>query len=210
MPARHWSESSLFFHVLNRAVRRARLFDTDADYRAFLAAIVEGQQRTQIDLLAYCVMPNHFHLVVGPIRGGDLSAFMRWFTATHSKRWHGHRGTTGTGSVYQGRFKAFPVQDDAHFMTVCRYVERNPLRAGLVRRAADWPWSSLYQRINNSNAVALTPWPILPSQNWTEIVEGVERGDEVAQIRESLRSGMPFGNSDWLKRKTTSGVDPGN
>jgi hypothetical protein len=86
-------------------------------------------------LLAYCLMPNHFHLLVWPRADGDLSQFLRWLTVTHTQRWHAHHRTAGTGHLYQGRFKSFPVQSDEHFLTVCRYVERNALRANLVGRA---------------------------------------------------------------------------
>ena len=91
-------------------------------------------------------MPNHWHLVLWPRQDRDLSRFMGWLTLTHTQRWHAHRGTGGTGHVYQARFKSFPVQADEHFLTVCRYVERNALRAKLVKRAADWRWCSLWRR----------------------------------------------------------------
>src|SRR5580765_629246 len=117
-------------HVMNRGVWRAQLFHQDGDYRLFRTLLSSTLDRTPIRLFAYCVMPNHFHLVCAPETDGQLSDFMRLLTLVHSKRWHAARGSTGTGCVYQGRFKAFAVQTDGHFLTVCRYVERNPLRAG--------------------------------------------------------------------------------
>uniref|UniRef100_UPI00196B28C2 transposase n=1 Tax=Aquisphaera insulae TaxID=2712864 RepID=UPI00196B28C2 len=90
--------------------------------------------RYQMRLLAYCLMPNHFHLLVWPREAGDLSDFMRWLTMTHTQRWHAYHRTVGTGHLYQGRYKSFPVQSVEHFLTVCHYVERNALRAGLVER----------------------------------------------------------------------------
>src|SRR5262245_46989162 len=129
------------FHVMNRGVQRRRLFDSPADYEAFMTCLTEVQQRIPLRLFSYCVMPNHFHLVVWPTADGELANFMRILTGTHSKRWHAFRGTSGTGAVYQGRYKAFPIQTDPHFLTVCRYVERNPIRAGLSATAASWPWS---------------------------------------------------------------------
>jgi putative transposase len=83
-------------------------------------------------ILAYCVIPNHFHLVLWPHQDGALSEFMRWLTMTHTQRWHAAHQTAGTGPMYQGRFKSFPVQSDDHFYSVCRNVEPNPLRAKLV------------------------------------------------------------------------------
>jgi putative transposase len=88
-------------------------------------------------------MPNHWHLVVWPERDGDLSEFMRWLTLTHTQRWHAKHHTQGTGPLYQGRFKGFPVANDEHCLRVLRYVEGNPLRAGLARSARRWRWSSL-------------------------------------------------------------------
>lgn len=187
----------MVFHVINRGVRRMRLFDTAADYRACLATLQEAQTRVSISIFAYCLMPNHFHLVIRPHKDGQVSAFMHWFTATHSKRWHVWRETVGTGAVYQGRFKAFPVQTDPHFLTVCRYVERNALRAGLVQRAEDWPWSSLSQRAADGHAVALNEWPVQRPNYWLEWVNAVEPATDVEQLRLSLRRGAPFGDSGW-------------
>src|SRR6266850_1096513 len=96
-------------------------------------------------VLAYCVMPNHWHLVLWPRADGDFSHYVGWLTLTHTQRWHAYQHTVGTGHLYQGRFKSFPVQTDEHVLTVCRYVERNPVRAGLVPQAEHWRWGSLWQ-----------------------------------------------------------------
>jgi len=161
-------------------------------------------------------MPNHFHLVVWPRIDGELSQFMQWFTATHSKRWHVHRQTTGTGSVYQGRFKALPVQSDAHFLTLCRYVERNPLRAGLVDTAEHWPWSSLSQRGKNCDIPQLSDWPILQPSDWLARVNALnEEQRDLEEVRLCIRRNRPYGERRWseevartlgLGAKTTSGV----
>ena len=89
--------------------------------------------------LAYCLMPNHFHLLLWPRENGDLTAFMRWLTMTHTQRWHAHHRTAGTGLLYLGRYKSFSVQSGEHLLTVCRYVERNALRQNFVlRRNGSW------------------------------------------------------------------------
>jgi putative transposase len=136
----------LVYHALNRANRRATLFEQADDYAAFLRVVREGQQLHPVRLLAYCLMPNHWHLVAWPEQDRELSRLVGWVTVTHTQRWHAQRGTAGSGHLYQVRFKSFPVTADAHLLVVCRYVERNALRAGLVARAEDWPWGSLYQR----------------------------------------------------------------
>jgi putative transposase len=119
-------------------VARLPLFQKDGDYEAFERVLTLALKKYPIRLLAYCVMPNHWHMVLWPREDGELSAFLRWLTLTHSMRWHTHYHTTGTGHLYQNRFKSFPIEADDHLYTVLRYVERNALRANLVKRAEDW------------------------------------------------------------------------
>ena len=139
MPRRSRCNSGGYvYHALNRAVRRATLFRKDGDYAAFEQVLREAKDWQPMRLLGYCLMPNHWHLVLWPEHDGDLSEFLRWLTVTHTQRYHAHYHTAGTGPLYQGRFKSFPVQEDEHLRTLLRYVERNALRAGLVRRAEDW------------------------------------------------------------------------
>lgn len=198
MPYRHGrGTAGVPFHVLNRGVRRMELFDESVDYRTFLSCATAVMRQVPVQLLAYCLMPNHFHLVVQPVEDGQLSAFMKRLEGTHSKRWHVRRQTTGTGAVYQGRFKAFPIQCDRHFYTVCRYVERNALRAGLVQKAEDWPWGSLGQRWRNSHFVPLSPWPILQPPDWISLVNGDESGAQLKDVRQSVTTGRPFGEPQW-------------
>lgn len=198
--------AGIVFHVLNRGVRRLALFEDASGYRAFINVLAAGRDRTAIRLLAYCVMPNHFHLVVWPERDGQLVEFMKWFQMTHSKRWHRYRQTEGVGALYQGRFKAFPVQDDRHFLTVCRYVERNPLRAGLVPRAEAWPWSSLTQRCRNLDGPALEPWPIAPPSNWTDLVNAGDVTSDLDAVRSALRHSTAYGESSWAQDVIARGV----
>lgn len=139
MPRRpRLAAAGLAYHVLNRRVGRLPLFEKPADYAAFEKVLQEAVERTRIRIAAYCLMSNHWHLLLWPRHDGELSDVLRWITVTHSQRWHAHRHTAGTGPIYQGRFKSFPVKTDEHFLTVARYVERNPLRARLVDRAEAW------------------------------------------------------------------------
>ncbi len=140
------AEGGLVYHTLNRANARLAIFTDDGDFEAFERVLAEALTRDAMRLLAYCVMPNHFHLVVWPRRDGDLSRFMRWLTMTHTQRWHAHHHSAGSGHLYQGRFKSFPVQSDEHLLTVCRHVERNAVRAGLARRAERWRWGQPQRR----------------------------------------------------------------
>jgi putative transposase len=188
--------AGVVFHVLNRGVRRLQLFDRPGDYQAFLQVFREAQERNPIRCLAYCLMPNHFHLVLWPGTDAELSAFMAWLTGTHSKRWHAWRQTAGVGYVYQGRYKAFPVSSDNHFLALCRYVERNALRAGLVARAEDWPWSSLAQRTQSLSTIPLTDWPIPRPPDWIDLVQ-LDAVHETNDLRQAVSRSSPYGPEAW-------------
>ncbi len=190
------------FHVLNRAVARERIFDDEGDYKAFEKVLREAIERVPVRVLSFCLMPNHWHMVLWPRRGEDedLSEFMRWLTVTHTQRWHAHHGTAGTGSLYQGRFKSFPVQGDEHFLTVCRYTERNALRANLVARAQDWRWSSLWHRTQTPLILPLTDWPVPCPAQWNEFVNQPETEAELAAVRQTLKRGSPFGDKNWISQ----------
>ena len=195
------AEGGLIYHCLNRANARLAIFTKDDDFEAFERVLAEAIARHDMRLLAYCVMRNHFHLVLWPKADGDLSRFMRWLTLTHTQRWHAHRHSAGSGHLYQGRFKSFPVQSDEHLYTVCRYVERNALRAGLVMRAEQWRWGSLWWMTNAaagaSPALPLTPWPIARPADWVDRVNTpLSRLEEEAILR-CIRRGQPFGAPEW-------------
>ena len=168
----------LVYHVINRGVGRMDVFDDDDDYAAFERVMAEAGERVPgARLLGYCLMPNHWHLVLWPRGDSDLSEYMRWLTVTHTQRWHAHRHTAGTGPVYQGRFRSFPIERDAHAVRVLRYVERNALRAGLVTAAEDWQWGSLWLWVNRRPAAAkaadvpvIADWPVDRPRRWAALV----------------------------------------
>jgi putative transposase len=187
------------YHVLNRAVGRATLFRKAGDYLAFRSILLEAQDWLNVPLLAYCVMPNHWHLVLWPKHDGDLSEFMRWLTVTHTQRWHAHYHTQGTGPLDQGRFKAFPIAEDEHLLTVLRYVERNPLRAGMVSSSAHWCWSSLGQACQHLPGPALQEGPVAKPAEWLTWVDGVETEAELAALRRSVVREAPYGAETWQK-----------
>lgn len=190
------------YHVLNRRVGKLLLFETPGDYIAFERVLAEVVSQTRIRIVAYCVMPNHWHLLLWPRIDGELSEVMRWITVTHTQRWHTFHGTSGTGPLYQGRFKSFPVQSDEYFLTVARYVERNALRANLVRRAENWRWSSLWRRYKgNAKATSwVSPWPLTRPRNWLQYVNRAETPDELEALRESAQRGTPYGTEKWRLR----------
>jgi len=203
MPRRpRYAPGGLVYHVLNRAVARQTLFEKDADYAAFEAVLHEAMARHPTRLLAYQVMPNHWHMVLWPREDGELTAFLRWLTHTHVMRWHAHHGTSGTGHLYQGRFKSFPIQTNDYFYTGIRYVERNAKRANLVERAEDWRWSSLWRRVHG-NAEAkqlLHRWPLPEPTDWVKLVNRPQTEAELAAVRRSVLRGSPFGTPLWQTR----------
>lgn len=188
------------YHVLNRANGRQGLFDDDGDYAAFERVLDEAQQRVDMRILAYCVMPNHWHLVLWPYRDGELSRFMSWLTLTHTQRWHAYRQTVGTGHLYQGRFKSFVVQTDEHLLTVCRYVERNAVRAHLVERAEQWRWSSLWRMTygDASQRAVINEWPIARPADWVAWVNEDEGAEDLTRIRRSVVRSQPYGAAEWV------------
>jgi putative transposase len=133
-------------HVCNRGSRRGPLFDESEDYRAFICLLEEARALHALRIIAYCLMPNHWHLLLWPHQDQQVSPFMHWLTATHARAFRRATETVGQGAVYQGRFKSVAVEDAWHFFIVCRYVERNPVAASLCERAQDWRWSSASQR----------------------------------------------------------------
>ena len=156
---------------MNRAVRGTRLFATPDDYAAFEHVLLQGLQQVPVHLLAYCAMPNHWHMILSPTEDLQLGEFMHWFEGTHVRRWHRDHGTSGTGAVYQGRYKPIEIQTDRQFLNVCRYVERNPKKAGLVERAEAWQWASLWRRCNNCHAdMMLCDWPVPIPPTWIGLV----------------------------------------
>jgi putative transposase len=189
------------YHVLNRAVVRRTLFDDHRDYAAFEKVLSEAHQRVPLRLLSYTVMPNHWHFVVWPRPRADtqVSDFFGWLTLTHSQRWHAHRGSSGTGHVYQGRFKSFPVEGDEHLLHVLRYVERNPLRANLVSIAEQWTWGSLFRRVHGTVAQRqlLTDPPVNCGTDWTSQVNQPQSEAELAALRASVARERPYGGVEW-------------
>ena len=177
-----------YYHVVNRSVRKATLFETRRDYIAFLAVLREGLEKHEAPLVSYCVLSNHWHLLVGPIRKTELSRVIKWVTGTHAMRWHRFRGTNGTGPVYQGRFRSTPIHDLESLMPLTRYVERNARSAGLVARAEEWQWCSLAQRLRGSRLVPLSQSRLLSSELWVHHVNAV------LTTREQTRENNRFGN----------------
>ena len=121
------SPGGMIFHVLNRGNARDQIFDRDSDYAAFEKVLAESQEQVSVRILSYCLMPNHWHLVLWPFRDGDLGRFMQRLTTTHVRRWQLHHRSVGTGHLYQGTYKSFPVEEDIIYTRCC--VRSNATRS---------------------------------------------------------------------------------
>jgi putative transposase len=190
------------YHVLNRANARVQIFDNKEDYHQFEEILEEAVDRYDMRLLAYCIMPNHWHLVLQPKEDGDLSRFMSWLTNTHTRRWHVVKNTVGEGHLYQGRYKSFICQQDDHFLTLVRYVERNAKQANLVKKSENWQWSSVWRRGRRSSKerALLSPWPIDPPRNYFAWLNKPQAEKEEQAIEIATKKGSPFGTDTWLKK----------
>lgn len=189
------------YHVLNRANGKRRIFEHDRDYLAFERVLGEVQERIPMRILSWCVMPNHWHLLLWPWADGDLSRYMRLVTLTHTQRRHAYCASAGTGHLYQGRFKSFVVQSDSHFLTVSRYVEANALRGKLVQRAEEWRWGSLW-RLTHGNAdhpPQIHAWPVVRPSNWLMYVNQPTDVVEVDALRRCAQRGRPYGFETWVE-----------
>jgi len=198
------------YHVINRANARYRMFRTDKDFAAFERVLAQAVERStqEVELLSYCLMGNHWHLVLRlpPDCHGAMGRFMKWLTTTHAGRYRVAHGQEGTGHLYQGRYKSFLIQDDAHLLTVCRYVERNAARASEVVRAEDWRWSSLWRSRNpkadsvQELSLLLSPWPVSGGRprNWLRTVNTPLNKDELQRLRLAANRCRPYGSPSWV------------
>ncbi len=201
------------YHVINRSVGRRLIFTQAGDFQAFERVLAQALIRCDgdVSLLAYCLMGNHWHLVLKTHRDGVLSPFMKWLTLTHTQRYRVSHKNVGDGPIYRGRFKSFVIEQDRHLLTVCRYVERNAARAGLVLRAEDWQWSSLWRwrqsdpgRLEDTDLqLTFGEWPVPGGRptHWLRTVNMPLNERELKAVRESTEHNRPFGHTNWVRQQ---------
>lgn len=149
-------------------------------------------------LLAFCLMPNHWHLVLWVKNGEALPAYMQWLSTSHVHQHHETYHTTGLGHVYQGRYRNFLIQHETHLYRVLRYVEANAKTANLAERAEQWKWSSAGRRGSADGRALLSEWPVPIPKNWLDYVNrGIPQG-ELQRLRHSARRGAPYGSEHWV------------
>ena len=190
-----------WYHALHRGNLRADIFKKQADFVASEKILHEALERFEVELFSYQLMTNHYHLVLRLRIDGEMRRFMGWIGGTHTMRYHAHYHTSGLGHVYQQRYKSFPIQDDNLFICVCRYVERNALRAEIVERAEQWRWGSLWRWLQKPepDPKLLSPWPVARLPGWVGRVNMPLSEPELKAVRLSAKRGRPFGNQQWVQ-----------
>jgi putative transposase len=190
------------YHVINRSNGKVQIFDTDNDYKHFELLLQEAKNLTDMRIVAYCIMPNHWHLALYPRKDTDMGEFMHWITTTHVRQRHATTMSIGQGHLYQGTYKSFPVETNNYSQQLVRYIEQNPLRAKLVKRAEDWRWSSLWRREQGSakdkklldkSLVELPP-------DYLTFVNSIPEEEILQTVRTSVNKGAPFGSEKWTKK----------
>jgi putative transposase len=160
------------YHVYNRRTDRQRLFPSPRAYDEFLHLLEIGRERYNVRICAFCAMETHWHQGIW-IRDEDgvtaAAKYLRWLSSIHALRFRSASDTRGHGHVYQDRYKSLVVNDDDHYLTLVRYIEANPVVAGLVDRAERWPWSSLAERVSGRRRI-LDDGPVPLPENWADIV----------------------------------------
>jgi putative transposase len=187
------------FHVLNRGNEKRCLFRTDKDFERFLQLLETSRQRFAVEYRAYCLMTNHWHLVMVGGTERAISDTIQWVACRHACDLRRREGSVGHGHVYQSRFHSFPIGSPRHLLNVMRYVEANPIRAHLVARAEDWRWSSLWDRPRESRAI-LDPLGFELPADWVEIVNTPVSTRVAQRIKESIQQGRPYGPAQWVNK----------
>ncbi|MCK9351718.1 MAG: transposase [Candidatus Paceibacterota bacterium] len=193
------------YHVINRANGRMVIFNTPEDYLLFENLLFDTKELTGMRILAYTIMPNHWHFILHPQKDGDLGIFMHRLSNAHTRKVHALTNTNGTGHLYQGRYKSFLVDSDSYFLTLLKYVERNPVRSKTVEHCEDWQWGSAWRRINGSKAEKkLIDPPIVElPHGYKKWINTPDKEDDLAVIRTSVNKSVPFGRDKWVDQMVT-------
>jgi len=157
------------YHVVNRGNDKRVIFREEADYEHFMSLLIRGRERAEVTIHGFSLLSTHFHLLAQPMSRDALSAFMHWVTGCYACDLRKNTATVGFGHVFQRRFFSAPVEDHLGWLTVLGYIEANAREAGVVRRAEEWKWCSLFDRCNPRSGLADYDALRLPA-NWVEMV----------------------------------------
>lgn len=183
-------------HVTQRGNRRERVFFSPSDYRFYKRLLSEAALEAGTEVWCYCLMPNHVHLVLTPSNADGLRATL---AETHRRYTQFINERNGwTGHLWQGRFGSVPMDED-HLAGALRYVSLNPVRAGLVRRAEDWPWSSVRAHLSAQTDGLVSIRPTLERYpDFASMLEVMPSGSEMNALRKAETSGRPLGSKEWV------------
>ena len=209
LPRRHLDRG--FFHVLNRGNHRQMLFRQPEEYALFFDLLGQSIPKFKVNLWGYCLMANHWHMVVEVEAMSRLSRRMHWLCNRHVRLVHRENRSLGGGHIYQGRYKSFPIQDESYLYNVLLYVEANPLRANLVSRAEDWPWSSLSGTAVRNGLIEVSRPKLAPWDRGSHWIQEVNEPLSLAKLdsmRQSVLRGTPQGQPQWIANLiTTHGLE---
>jgi putative transposase len=187
MPRRlRFSPPNSVHHVINRGNERRLLFDDFHDFGEFRELVAWAKSKIPLRIIAYSLMPNHWHFIVWPEESDSISRFFQLLCTTHAIKRRRETGTVGYGHVYQGRYKAFLIHSETYLFRAMRYVEANPFRAGLVKEASEWPWSSFHER-RQSDRVILDDGPLPLPDNWDALVTSPLPTDFIEDFHKNVR-----------------------
>jgi len=185
-------------HIVNRGDHRETVFHKPGDFRVFLRIIAEVASAVPMRILAYCIMRNHFHLLLWPHEGADLPVFMDRLMNRHIKRYLRHYPPASPGHIYQGRYTNALVETGRAVITTAKYIESNGSSAGLVERAEHYPWSSASPEHDEPGRPILAEWPVPKPADWLTFLNTPTPADELKRLRRSLRRGSPYGSHQWI------------
>ena len=185
-------------HVTQRGNRKMRTFFCEADYRAYAELVAETKRKSSVEVWAYCMMPNHVHFVIVPKESDGISRFMQHSHRRYARQinqredWRGH--------LWQERYFSVPM-DERHLHAAVRYIELNPVKAGLCESAEDWRWSSARAHAKGEDDALVTVRPMLERvSDWMEYLAAPPDDDAVKNLQENAKCGRPVGDDGFINR----------
>lgn len=184
-------------HVTQRGNRRQRTFFGEDDYRHYITLISASARKADTKIWAYCLMPNHVHLVMVPSTEDGLRATLGEAHRHYTRHVNSRQGWRGP--LWQERFHSF-LMDEDYLLATVRYVERNPVVARLCRHPAEWQWSSVRAHLEGADDNLVTVKPMLDRiPDWKAYLSSAAPGDTAVSIRRHSRSGRPLGGTEFIK-----------